>query len=525
MRVALPQWAGTLAAKSAVFITVMCCALAALLGILVHVSVTHQTVGEARGLALSRLADAAEAYEAGDTLAPGAGVDPPGLPASLRALAVGGRRGTLVAEEHGRPTMWAAGPADRNRALAVEVDYAQQSRTIAGLDRAILWSSLLAIGATLLVGAFAVTRVTRRLHATARVARRISTGDLDARVDDPRAKDPTRPQDEVAAVAVALDSMASSLQGKLQSEQRFTADVAHELRTPLTGLHAAAELLPPGRPTELVRDRVAALRTLTEDLLEISRLDTGRERLDLDTESLGAVAERVVRAAAGTGTGETEVVVVRDARVETDRRRLERVLGNLVANAHRHGRGPVVLTVDGPVVTVRDHGDGYPEYLIAHGPQRFRTEGGATGHGLGLTIALGQAEVLGARLEFGNAEGASRGEGTSQGEGASRVEGASPPEGTSRADGPSRADGAGGTARSGGAVATLTLPWLVNGSGDDADDSDSDGDANDRAGTDAGSGTRAGSDPAPDSGSGFGPQARAGSHPAPRPAAPNDRRT
>ncbi|WP_445271763.1 sensor histidine kinase, partial [Streptomyces sp. DSM 41978] len=152
--------------------------------------------------------------------------------------------------------------------------------------------------------------------------------------------------------------------------------------------------------------------------------------------------------------------------------RLERVLGNLVANAHRHGRGPVVLTVDGPVVTVRDHGDGYPEYLIAHGPQRFRTEGGATGHGLGLTIALGQAEVLGARLEFGNAEGASRGEGTSQGEGASRVEGASPPEGTSRADGPSRADGAGGTARSGGAVATLTLPWLVNGSGDDADDSD-----------------------------------------------------
>lgn len=53
--------------------------------------------------------------------------------------------------------------------------------------------------------------------------------------------------------------------------------------------------------------------------------------------------------------------------------------------------------------SARDHGDGYPEYLVAHGPQRFRTEGGATGHGLGLTIALGQAEVLGARLEFANA--------------------------------------------------------------------------------------------------------------------------
>ncbi|MFD9319049.1 ATP-binding protein [Streptomyces sp. NPDC060053] len=407
MRLAFPSWAGTLAVKAAVFITVMCCALAALLGVLVHVSVTNQTVGQARDLALSRLKDATAAFEAGDTLGWGASLDPPGLPGSLRTLAVAGERGTMVADHQGRPTMWAAGPADGARALAVPVDYSQSARTIEALDTAILWSSVLAIGATLLVGAVAVTRVTRRLHTTAQVARRITAGDLDARVDDPRTKEPGRPQDEVGAVAVALDSMASSLQGKLLSEQRFTADVAHELRTPLTGLHAAAELLPPGRPTELVRDRVAALRTLTEDLLEISRLDTGREMLELDAEELGALAARVVRTAeasdaSGASATGTEVTVVRDARVETDRRRLERVLGNLLANAHRHGRSPVVLTVDGPVVTVRDHGDGYPEYLVTHGPQRFRTEGGAKGHGLGLTIAVGQAEVLGARLTFAN---------------------------------------------------------------------------------------------------------------------------
>lgn len=395
----LPHWAGTLAAKSAAFITVMCCALAALLGVLVHVSVTGQTVAQARDQALSRLAEATGDFEAGDTLVPEARVDPRGLPSTLRALALAGQRGTMVSEDDGRPLMWAAGPADRDRVLAVAVDYSQQARTIAALDRSILWSSALAIGATLLVGAFAVTRVTRRLHGTAQVARRISAGDLDARVDDPRTKDPTRPQDEVAAVAAALDGMAASLQSKLLSEQRFTADVAHELRTPLTGLHAAAELLPPGRPTELVRDRVAALRTLTEDLLEISRLDTGRERLETDAEALGALAERVVQAS-GTETG---VKVVRDVWVETDRRRLERVLGNLVANAHRHGRGPVVLTVEGKEVTVRDHGDGFPEYLVAHGPQRFRTEGDSKGHGLGLTIAAGQAEVLGARLTFANA--------------------------------------------------------------------------------------------------------------------------
>ncbi|WST78432.1 HAMP domain-containing histidine kinase [Streptomyces sp. NBC_01136] len=401
----LPGWTATLTWKAAAFITVMCCGLAALLGVLVHVSVTHQTVGEARGRALDRLTEVTAEYEAGDRLPPGAGIDLPGLPAQLRELATDGHRGTMVGDNDPHPTMWAAGPASGGRALAVQLDYSQGAHAIEALDRSIVWSSALAIGATLLVGAFAVTRVTRRLHATARVARRISAGDLDARVNDPRAvadartQDPARPQDEVAAVAGALDTMASSLQSKLMSEQRFTADVAHELRTPLTGLHAAAELLPPGRPTELVRDRVAALRTLTEDLLEISRLDAGRERLELDSEPLVPLAERVVRAS-GTETG---VRVVRDTRVETDRRRLERVLGNLVANAHKHGAGPVVLTVDGPVVTVRDHGGGYPAYLLEHGPQRFRTEGGSKGHGLGLTIALGQAEVLGARLVFANA--------------------------------------------------------------------------------------------------------------------------
>ncbi|MEW2524603.1 ATP-binding protein [Streptomyces sp. NPDC047071] len=396
----LPAWTATLTWKAAVFIAVMCCALAALLGVLVHVAVTNQTVGQARERALSRLDDATKQYEAGGRLGPGAGIDPPGLPGRLRDLAVGGERGTMVGDHDRTPTVWAAGPADGGRAIAVEVDYAQGARTIDGLDRAILGSSVLAIGATLLVGAFAVTRVTRRLHLTARVARRISAGDLDARVHDPRTRDPGRHQDEVATVSGALDTMASSLQGKLLSEQRFTADVAHELRTPLTGLHAAAELLPPGRPTELVRDRVAALRTLTEDLLEISRLDARNERVDLDAVRLAPLAERVVRASGA----EVEVTVVRDLMVESDGRRLERVLGNLVANAVKHGAPPVSLTVDGPVITVRDHGPGFPDYLVEHGPQRFRTEGTTKGHGLGLTIALGQARVVGATLTFTNVE-------------------------------------------------------------------------------------------------------------------------
>lgn len=389
----LPAWTSTLTWKAAVFITLMCCGLAALLGALVHDAMTRQTVGVARERALTKLERVTALYESGASTPRGEGIRPHGLPDELRELAAGGTRGTAVGEHRGKSAMWAAGPADGGRVIAAAVDYSGSEKTIADLDRAIIGSSLLAIGGTLMIGAFGVTRITRRLHQTAQVARRISAGDLDARVNgSPRGKD------EVAAVSSALDTMASSLQCKLESEQRFTADVAHELRTPLTGLNAAAELLPPGRPAELVRDRVQAMRSLTEDLLEISRLDTRSEGLELDSYDLAELVSRVI----GGSPGPTGLVVLSSHRLETDRRRLERILGNLIANAHRHGAAPVTVTVDGQTLTVADAGPGYPEYLLTSGPQRFRTEGMNKGHGLGLTIAAGQAHTLGATLTFTN---------------------------------------------------------------------------------------------------------------------------
>ncbi|MFI5983939.1 ATP-binding protein [Streptomyces sp. NPDC051555] len=392
-RIRLPAWTATLTWKAAVFITLMCCGLAALLGGLVHSAMTNQTIGAAREKALDRLDRITQAYEAGTRTPRGEGIDPKALPAELRAYASTGRRGTRVGELRDKRVMWAAGPADRDGVIAAAVDYSASEQTIADLDRAILGSSVLAIGGTLLIGAVGVTRITRRLHQTAQVARRISAGDLDARVDDA-----ARARDEVAAVSDALDIMAASLQRKLEAERRFTADVAHELRTPLTGLNAAAELLPPGRPAELVRDRVQAMRALTEDLLEISRLDTRSERPELDSYDLAELAARTIRA---SGT-DTRLTVLSSRVVETDHRRVERILGNLVANAHKHGAAPVTVTVDAATVTVTDAGPGFPDYLLTSGPQRFRTEGMNKGHGLGLTIAAGQARALSATLTFTN---------------------------------------------------------------------------------------------------------------------------
>jgi hypothetical protein len=116
------------------------------------------------------------------------------------------------------------------------------------------------------------------------------------------------------------------------------------------GLATSTGLPPEGEATELVRDRV---RTLVEDLLEISRLDAGAEHADLGFMPL---AEVVRESPARTGL---EVVLTGAPVAGTDPRRLDRIITDLVVNAHRHGSPPVEVTVDGTTIVVRDHCVGF----------------------------------------------------------------------------------------------------------------------------------------------------------------------
>ena len=84
---------------------------------------------------------------------------------------------------------------------------------------------------------------------------------------------------------------------------------------------------------------------------------------------------------------------------------LREALSNVARHAAARRVDVSVETGSHLTLTVRDHGPGFPPDILAEGPSRFRTgapERGR-GHGLGLTIALGQARVIGARLEFGDA--------------------------------------------------------------------------------------------------------------------------
>ncbi|MFG2114265.1 sensor histidine kinase [Streptomyces sp. NPDC048718] len=437
--------------KIAVAIAAVGALVAVTLSLVVHNAARVSMLDNARDVQMWRLLFAQRVYETSKPKEPrfGTKINDPALPTQLDQLMRDRRRGTYVQEHRGGgpPDVWAAVPLANGDVLSLHVPFADRGATIMkDLDRALIIGSVSVVFGGCALGVLIGGQLSRRLRKAAAAAGRVAQGNTDLRVRDAIGG---VVRDETDELARAIDALTDALNERIEAERRVTADIAHELRTPVTGLLTAAELLPPGRPTELVRDRAQAMRTLVEDVLEVARLDGASERAELQEIALGEFVERRVRVFAPDAV----IRVVHESWVSTDPRRLERILGNLLANAARHGKGaaagaaagagtgtgpiagvgagagagpdsgsgpgsearPVEVTVEGRVVRVRDHGPGFPEALLREGPSRFRTgsaDRAGKGHGLGLTIATGQARVLGARLTFRNAAPEGSPEGT-----------------------------------------------------------------------------------------------------------------
>ncbi len=309
------------------------------------------------------------------------------------ALVVGGRQG-------GSPALYFAFPAD------------QIEEALAQLRIGLLVGGLLAVGVALLVAGLIARWLLRPVTQAAAAARMIAGGDLAVRL-------PEGGRDEVGRWAVDFNRMADSLEATISSlenaqqhNRRFVADVAHELRTPLTALVAEASLiegrlgaLDPDarRAAELLVADVRRLRVLVDDLMEISRFDAQAERpsfgpVDLGRVVTGAVATRLPEAAVSL-PGSPIVI-------NSEARRLDRILGNLLDNAREHAPGaPVEVSLsrarDGALIVVADRGPGVPPDAVAHLFDRFYKSdpsraGGSSG--LGLAIAAEHAALLGGSL-------------------------------------------------------------------------------------------------------------------------------
>jgi two-component system sensor histidine kinase MtrB len=337
-----------------------------------------------------------------------------GLPPELLAIVDRGEIGYAWTSVAGRPVLVLAGrPAAGAPAFYFVHDASDIDRAVVQLRIALLAGSLLLIGVALATARAVARGILRPIDAASRAAARIADGQLDARV-------PATSRDEFGTWAAEFNRMAGTLEATIERlraaesrNRRFVADVAHELRTPLTGLVAEASLLrdelgtlPPDarRAGELLVADVARLRSLVDDLMEVSRFDANAEQVATEPVDLGQRLRALVAArlpAAELALPDEPVVI------ETDPRRVDRIVGNLLDNARIHAPGaPVVVTlVPRPravTVTVADRGPGSGaagsdlERLF----ERFAKADPARpgGSGLGLAIAREHAELLGGSL-------------------------------------------------------------------------------------------------------------------------------
>jgi signal transduction histidine kinase len=264
------------------------------------------------------------------------------------------------------------------------------------------------------VGLWASRNLLRPLSRVATAASDLAEGGLDTRLsfaDDP----------DLDRLVTSFNDMADAVQSRIEREARFASDVSHELRSPLTALTAAVQVLESRRSDlpersqqalDVVVNQVNRFDRMVLDLLEISRLDAGAAELHAEPVLL---ADFVPRVAARYGFAEVPVRVEgpwEDRLVLIDKRRVERILANLLGNAEQHGGGPVKIAIGGDDehvrIAVEDAGPGVSSAEHERIFERF-ARGSAARHrmgtGLGLALVAEHAQLHGGRAWVEDREG------------------------------------------------------------------------------------------------------------------------
>lgn len=299
-----------------------------------------------------------------------------------------------------------------NRVLLVAAPTEDTLDTVGLVERRLLLAGVIALAAAALVG-FALARIFgRRIRRLQRAAERIAGGQFDEPVLDPAA-------DELGELATAFDDMRKRLAALERARREFIANASHELRTPIFALGGHIELLTDedvDEPTrveflEEMRLQVERLTKLATDLLDLSRLDAGRLRIELTPVELADVASSLVGEFGGVGRGSDHVLVADtagDAVALADEARVQQIGRILLENALVHTPAGTEVRVsvgqEGSTAALRiqDDGPGIRAEEQGHVFDRFfRSEGTVkAGSGLGLAIAQELAGLMGGEIEL-----------------------------------------------------------------------------------------------------------------------------
>ena len=311
---------------------------------------------------------------------------------------------------------------------AVEVilqnPYTYRAAAIQNVTGLLAIIGLLALAVAVLVAAGLTRRITTPLRRLTEASRDLAEGDFARRVPSDAIEDGPI---ELSELGLQFNAMAERLQQSIEIIRRdrdrsreFLADVSHELRTPIAALRTFNELMVEGAADdpstraeflETSRAQLERLDWLAQNLLELSKLDSGLVLLDLRPEDLRASVEQAVEQAAATARRRgVELVVDRPetpVQIRHDPVRIGQVVANLVGNAIKFtpAGGRVTIQVrgepdGGATITVADTGIGIDAAELPRIFDRFfrgsrASEARGSGSGLGLAIVRSIVEMHG----------------------------------------------------------------------------------------------------------------------------------
>jgi two-component system sensor histidine kinase MtrB len=283
------------------------------------------------------------------------------------------------------------------------VSMSELDRTLRVLLNALFAGSTLAVIGGGVIGWWLSRRVMEPLHAISAVAKEISQGDL-TRV----APEPNEP--DLARIAHTFNEMTGSLRDRIEREVRFGATVSHELRSPLTVIRGAADLIAAKRDElperarlglDLLNERVDAFEKILNDLIEMSRYESGTATAVVDSRS----ASTLVLTLADRAGIDLRMVDVPDIAVEVDVKRFQQIFENLSTNAALYGNRLVAIRADTTAEMLHLHfddaGTGIPpddRDRIFAPFERGIHHSAVPGSGLGLAISAEHARLMHGRL-------------------------------------------------------------------------------------------------------------------------------
>ena len=249
------------------------------------------------------------------------------------------------------------------------------------------------------------SRVLRPLRRVTSAATDIASGGLDIRLADET--DP-----ELARLATSFNNMVDAVQFRIQRETRFASDVSHELRSPVTALATAIEVLQARRHElsernqqafDIIATQVRRFDRTVLDLLELSRLDAGAGATNDETINLASLVQQIAQRHGFVDVSFASTLDLNDE-VVLDRRRIERIVLNLLENARDHAGGATAILVTGDHnelrISIEDQGVGVAQSERERIFERFArgtSSRNSNGSGLGLAIVQEHARALNGR--------------------------------------------------------------------------------------------------------------------------------